>query len=157
MTATCPSTAITMSSLEMVDYINSMRQPGEAELRHADLLAKVPLVLGGVERNFSSYYIASNGKRNPLFNFPKREACLMAMSYSYDLQAKVFDRMTALEALIAAPAPTAYIPANYADALRLAASQQDELNAAHIQIAADAPIVAVSLAVVRRGGPTEKP
>lgn len=34
---------------------------------------------------------------------PKREACLMAMSYSYDIQAKVFDRM------IAEKSPTAYL------------------------------------------------
>jgi len=48
---------------------------------------KVPKVLGEeVARNFSHHYIASNGKENPCYRFPKREACLMAMSYSYDLQ-----------------------------------------------------------------------
>jgi hypothetical protein len=87
-----------MSSLEMVEYINANRQEEEAELTHADFLKKVPKVLGeAVAGNFSGYYVASNGKRNPCYHFPKREACLMAMSYSYDLQAKVFDKMTELE------------------------------------------------------------
>lgn len=71
-----------MTSLELVEFINGQRKDGEAELRHSDFLAKVPKVLGEVERNFSSYYTASNGKKNPCYRFPKREACLMAMSYS---------------------------------------------------------------------------
>lgn len=91
--------AVTMTSLELVEFINSQRGEGEAVLAHSDFLKKVPQVLGEtVAGNFSCYYKASNGKQNPMYNFPKREACLMAMSYSYDLQAKVFDRMTALEA-----------------------------------------------------------
>lgn len=88
---------VTMTSLELVDYINSQRGEGEAELRHSDFLAKVPNVLGGGERNFSSTYRDVQNKERPCYAFPKREACLMAMSYSYELQAKVFDRMTELE------------------------------------------------------------
>jgi len=88
---------VTMTSLELVEYINSQRKDGDAELRHADFLAKVPKVLGQDERNFSSVYLGGNGQERPCYRFPKREACLMAMSYSYELQAKVFDRMTALE------------------------------------------------------------
>lgn len=91
--------AVTMTSLELVEFINSQRGEGEAVLAHSDFLKKVPQVLGEtVAGNFSGYYKASNGKQNPMYALPKREACLMAMSYSYDLQAKVFDRMTELEA-----------------------------------------------------------
>lgn len=42
-------------------------------------------------------YKDSTGRDLPCYRFPKREACLMAMSYSYELQATVFDRMTELE------------------------------------------------------------
>ena len=118
---------VTMSSLELVDYINSQRGEGEAELRHSDFLAKVPNVLGGGERNFSSTYRDVQNKERPCYSFPKREACLMAMSYSYDLQAKVFDRMTALEQQ-AAQGFT--IPQTMPEALRLAAElaeQRDQL------------------------------
>lgn len=49
----------TMSSLELVDFINANRKEGEAELAHADFLKKVPKVLGEeVAGNFSGYYTA---------------------------------------------------------------------------------------------------
>ena len=110
---------ITMTSLELVDFINARRENGEATLAHSDFLKKVPLVLGPeVAGNFSCYYRASNGKQNPMYRLPKREACLMAMSYSYELQAAVFDKMTALEQKAAGQPP---IPKTLPEALRLAA------------------------------------
>ncbi|MFM8341893.1 MAG: hypothetical protein ACKN9F_06700 [Methylomonas sp.] len=75
-----------MTSLELVDFINANRKEGEAALAHSDFLKKVPKVLGEeVAGKFSGYYTATNGKQNPMYRFPKREACLMAMSYSYEL------------------------------------------------------------------------
>lgn len=92
------SFTVTMTSLELVDFINSQRKEDEALVRHADFMTKVPKVLGfEYSENFRSTYKASNGKENPCYRFPKRESCLMAMSYSYDLQAAVFDHMTNLE------------------------------------------------------------
>lgn len=90
---------LTVTSLELVEFINSQRGEGEAVLRHDDFMRKVPKVLGEEgARKFSDTYIHSqNGQTYQCYRFPKREACLMAMSYSYELQAKVFDRMTALE------------------------------------------------------------
>jgi phage antirepressor YoqD-like protein len=89
---------VTMTSLELVEFINSQRKNNEALVRHADFLVKVPKVLGeDTNEIFRSSYLAKNGENRPCYKFPKREACLMAMSYSYDIQAKVFDRMTALE------------------------------------------------------------
>jgi len=91
------SAVATMTSLEMVDFINSHRRAGEPELTHANFLAKVPKVLGETSNSFECDVADSYGRPRKAYCFPKREACLMAMSYSYDLQAKVFDRMTALE------------------------------------------------------------
>lgn len=94
------SIAVTMTSLEMIDFINSQRSEGDPILAHADFLKKVPKVLGeeGIGKFSDTYLHPQNGQKYPMYRFPKREACLMAMSYSYDLQAKVFDRMTELEA-----------------------------------------------------------
>lgn len=82
-----------MTSLELVEYINAVRKEdavragvpfqskGFAKLEHSGFLKKVLEVLGAqVAGKFSGYYTASNGKANPLYTFPKREACLMAMS-----------------------------------------------------------------------------
>jgi hypothetical protein len=115
-----------MTSLELVEFINADRKlraeeagaafpsKGFAELRHDDFLRKVPEVLSEEHaRNFSAMFpvVIGNGatRQSKGYRFPKREACLMAMSYSYELQAKVFDRMTVLEA---APSPTQAVPAS---------------------------------------------
>lgn len=58
-------------------------------------MAKVPEVLVDASPNFRGCYKGQNGKELPMYRFPKREACLMAMSYSYDLQAKVLDTVNA--------------------------------------------------------------
>ncbi|MCM5669618.1 ORF6N domain-containing protein [Pseudomonas aeruginosa] len=101
--------AATMTSLELVEFINQHRrqQAEEAgqsfpsddfpELLHKNFLAKVPEVLGERSADFSADLPDSYGRPRRGYRFPKREACLMAMSYSYDLQAAVFDHMTALE------------------------------------------------------------
>lgn len=100
----------TMTSLEMVDYINADRK-AKAEaagmkfpckqyrtLKHNDFLKKVPKVLGEEHSGkFFAQYKDSTGRELPCYRFPKREACLMAMSYSYELQAQIFDYMTELE------------------------------------------------------------
>ena len=98
---------VTMSSLELVDYINDSRKFDEkpVQRRHADFMAKVPKVLGlETSEKFRSSYLAGNGEHRPCYRFQKREACLMAMSYSYELQAQIFDRMTAMEEALKKPA-----------------------------------------------------
>ncbi|ALR75805.1 hypothetical protein [[Enterobacter] lignolyticus] len=100
----------TMSSLEMVDYINAERQLKAEEegmsfpckkyrkLRHDSFMAKVAKVLGETQSpKFFGDYIDGKGRAQSCYNFPKREACLMAMSYSYELQAKVYDYMEELD------------------------------------------------------------
>ncbi|MCQ9615906.1 hypothetical protein L1889_03660 [Paenalcaligenes niemegkensis] len=101
--------AVTMTSLELVDFINQHRkeaakQEGKPfpsderpQLTHANFLAKVPKVLGETSHSFECDLPDSYGRPRAGYRFPKREACLMAMSYSYDIQAAVFDRMTELE------------------------------------------------------------
>lgn len=91
--------SVTMTSLELVEMINLSREDDEAELKHNDFLKKVPKVLGeeGLGNFSQTYKHPQNGQEYPCYRFPKREACLMAMSYSYELQAKVYDRMTELE------------------------------------------------------------
>lgn len=99
--------AVTMTSLELVDFINGRRAEGDPVLDHADLLKKVPKVLGACAGNFSATYEVPGprgGFRSaPCYRFPKRETCLIAMSYSYELQAAVFDYMTELEQKLSSP------------------------------------------------------
>ena len=139
--------AITMTSLELVDFINSQRGEGEAELRHRDFTAKVPKVIGeGVCEIFRTPHTnPQNGQTYFIYAFPKREACLMAMSYSYDLQAKVFDRMTELEQAGRTQLPDFTNPVAaaraWADAVEKTQIQAIELAAQQAQLEAQRPAV----------------
>jgi phage antirepressor YoqD-like protein len=132
---------VTMSSIELVDYINSQRDDFEAELRHDHFMAKVPKVLGKDAPKFwgTSFYKGNGAamQERATYTFPKREACLMAMSYSYDLQAKVFDKMTALESGQAKPAALSTM-----DILTLAMESEKGRLEAVAQLALAAPKVA---------------
>jgi phage regulator Rha-like protein len=92
------TTEQTMSSVEIVALINNLREDSQAELRHDNFMSKVFKVLGEtVALNFQGYYVAENGKKNPCYNLPRREASLMVMSESYKIQAAVYDRWQELE------------------------------------------------------------
>ena len=135
---------VTMTSLELVEFINSQRKEGDAILTHADFLKKVPKVLGGGEGKFSDTYIhPQNGQTYPCYVFPKREACLMAMSYSYDLQAVVYDRMTELENQHS-------LPTNYIEALEQLLISKKSEQQANERLAIAAPKVSYFDAVVER-------
>lgn len=153
----------TMTSLELVDFINEDRREranarglpfpahGFAKLEHKDFLAKVPLVLGlETSEEFSADLPDSYGRTRRGYRFPKREACLMAMSYSYELQAKVFDRMTALEQVRHTPA----LP-NFADpvaAARAWADAKEGEQKAAAQLALAAPKVVYADAMTNADG-----
>lgn len=103
------TTPATMTSLEIVELINNERQTIEEitgkvqkTLLHKNFLLKTKEVLG---EDTSAKFLAhvkievGNGaeRLTPIYIFPKREATLMAMSYSPAISAAVYDRMTALE------------------------------------------------------------
>lgn len=88
----------------IVEVINAMRGPGKAELRHDNFMVKVAKHPGINERNFSGVYSDPKGEQRPCYYLPKREAELMVMSESLEVQTKVYDRLTVLEP--ATPAAT---------------------------------------------------
>ena len=133
---------VTMVSLELVDYINDSRKFDKkpVQLRHADFMAKVPKVLGWeLSEKFRSVYTDTTGRTLPCYRFPKREACLMAMSYSYELQAQVFDRMTAMEEALKKPAITLPDFTDPAEAAMAWAEQYKAKQLAEKQVAVLAP------------------
>jgi phage antirepressor YoqD-like protein len=94
----------TMTSLQLVDYINYLRKKDSpldyTELRHDDFMRKVPQVLKAAPINFGVVnYVVNQGatRERKIAIFEKREAMLMAMSYSYDIQAVVYDAWEAAE------------------------------------------------------------
>ena len=95
------TTTPTISSIELVEIINSMRGPDRAELLHKNFMAKIENHPGIKSAKFLAHVEISVGngatRKSKCYNLPKREAELMVMSESLEVQTKVYDRMTALE------------------------------------------------------------
>jgi hypothetical protein len=97
-----------MSSIELVSVINEMREYGQAELRHDNFMAKIEKHPGIDSPKFLGQYKDSTGRMLKCYHLPKRECELMVMSESLAVQARVYDKMTALEArAVTAPKPAA--------------------------------------------------
>jgi phage regulator Rha-like protein len=156
----------TMTSLEIVELINKERATlfanGEAkkytELKHNDFMKKAREVVGEGVGNFSqTYQHPQNGQDYPMFSFPKREATLMAMSYSPKISAAVYDAMTAAEARVQElekPAALA-LPnfSNPAEAARAWALQYEESLRLSTEVAQQAVIVTQQAVVIEEAKP----
>lgn len=136
----------TMSSLEIVDIINQHRRFNATidkpyiELRHDNFFSKVTSVIGSDNApKFLGTQSYGNNNTRLVYSFPKREACLMAMSYSYELQALVFDRMTELESQSLKPQLPDFT--NPAIAARAWADEVEAKQLAHKQLEIAAPKV----------------
>lgn len=68
---------------------------GESKDAHPNFMKKAEKVLGKDIVNFYDISKDAYGRDRKVLLLPEREACLMAMSYSYELQAAVFDAYTA--------------------------------------------------------------
>jgi phage antirepressor YoqD-like protein len=140
----------TMTSLQMVEYINALRKQDNdfTELLHKDFLRKVPLVLKGGERNFTLSYLSSQNKELPMYVFPKREAMLMAMSYSYDIQASVYDAWETAEKKLSGFS----VPTTFKEALLLAVEQQETIEQQHLALTVAQPKIEFHDSVVASEG-----
>lgn len=90
----------TMSSVDIVKLINSERkiEGNDKVLLHKQFLEKCSKVIGlELSQKFGSVYKDGSGKENRCLALPERESILMVMSYSYALQAKVYDAYKELE------------------------------------------------------------
>lgn len=137
------NTLPTMTSLEIVEFINNHRQANgnNTVLAHSDFMRKVPEVLGEEgSRNFSDTYTHPQNKQTyPCYVFQKREACLMAMSYSYDLQAEIYDRMTAMEQMVLQPK----LPSNFKEALQFLIEAEEQKEQLAFQVVQQQQVIEV--------------
>ena len=143
------STVVTMSSIELVDFINrERRHEANAQrtsdacfdpvtLRHSDFMTKLEKHPGIDSPKFSGQYKDSTGRTLKCYRLPKRECELMVMSESLLVQARLYDRLAKLEAKQAAPAALSTM-----DILQLAIESERGRLAAVEQLAIAAPKVA---------------
>ena len=93
----------TMSSVELVEIINSMRPDDAAQVRHSNLLAKIKRNPQIDEKKFASTYKDSTGRSLKCYHLPKREVImLLADSHPRALAAvaeRIGDMDTILDAI----------------------------------------------------------
>lgn len=82
-----------MVAIGIVDVINALRGPGKIEMAHKTFMEKVRNHPGINGQNFLHIYSDVLGRQKPCFYLPKREAELMVMSESLEVQTKVYDRL----------------------------------------------------------------
>jgi len=70
---------------------------GESKYYHTKFMKRAEKVLGKDMEKFLHIPKDSYGREMKILFLPEREACLMAMSYSYELQANVFDQWQSLK------------------------------------------------------------
>lgn len=64
---------------------------GRGKNDHSHFMAKAKKVLGEDLPKFRDISLDAYNREREILLLPEREACLMAMSYSYELQAWVYD------------------------------------------------------------------
>lgn len=97
MSDTLNPSDVTMTTLELTDFINNLR-PSAEPIRHDNMMRKVKAYFGEADRLISeAVYLAENGEQRKCYRLKKREAVLLAGTYEYKVAAAVYDRMTLLE------------------------------------------------------------
>ena len=91
-----------------------------------------------------STYTDRSGKSNPCYSLTKTECLYIATKFNDEARAKLVIRWEELERQNAQPS----IPQNFAEALRLAATQQEQLEAQRAELEAAAPKVAFANAML---------
>lgn len=91
-----------------------------------------------------STYTDRSGKSNPCYQLTKTECLYVATKFNDEARAKLVIRWEELERQNAQPS----IPQNFAEALRLAATQQEQLEAQRAELEAAAPKVAFANAML---------
>lgn len=113
------SQELTMSSREIADLTGK---------RHTHVLRDISKMLEGLDletKPFLGWLKDGKGELRKVYNLPKRECLVLVTGYNVKLRAAIIDRWRELEAKEQTPK----VPQTFADALRLAADQQELLEA----------------------------
>ncbi|WP_312478576.1 Rha family transcriptional regulator [Stutzerimonas nitrititolerans] len=132
--------AITMSSREIAELT------GKEHFNVIRDIRTVLEVLGKDAISFEGIYQDSRNRTQTEYLLPRREVEILLTGYSIPLRAKVIDRLHELEAAV----PQRAIPTSFAEALRLAASLEEENQALEASNARLLPHAQVGMAAGQR-------
>lgn len=119
---------LTMTSREIADLVGKEHKHVMRDIRV--MLGELNVDIEGYAQNWTD---PQNGQSYPMFQLPKRETLVLVSGYSVQMRAAIIDRWQQLESVA--------LPRSFAEALRLAAAQQDEIERQQAQIEAAKPAV----------------
>ena len=128
----------TISSIEISELINKS---------HADIMLDIRNLLdqGVAECNFAlGTYLDKNNQRRPCYNLTQKGCLILASGYDALLREKIINRWEELETK---EQPTNLLPQTFAEALRLAADQQEKIEQQQQLLSIQAPKVLFADAV----------
>lgn len=117
-----PITAQNASSAEI--KISSVEIAELCEKQHKNVIVDIRKMLAELKLNsadFSAQYQTKDGRMQPCFFLPKREALILVSGYRVDLRAKIIDRLNELESQ-----QQGDLPKSLPDALRRLADQVEQ-------------------------------
>jgi len=131
----------TMSSIELLALINTARaQFGESEVRRNDFHARVRDELDG--EHYESFVVPNgNGTTSEAYRLTMRQCMYVAMRESKGVRRKVQDKLE-----------QGALPQSFAQALRLAAEQQEQIELQQAALAAARPKVVYADAMLNAEG-----
>ncbi|AHG87350.1 bacteriophage antirepressor [Bibersteinia trehalosi USDA-ARS-USMARC-190] len=118
-----PITAQNASGAEV--KISSIEIAELCEKQHKNVIVDIRKMLAELKLNsadFSAQYQTKDGRMQPCFFLPKREALILVSGYRIDLRAKIIDRLDELE-----KRQRPKIPQSLPEALRFAAEQAEKV------------------------------
>lgn len=130
----------TMTSLQIAEVTGKMHKHVLEAIR---TMEPAWVKIAGTKFRLSEYTDKS-GKSNPCYQLTKTECLYVATKFNDEARAKLVIRWEELERQNAQPS----IPQNFAEALRLAATQQEQLEAQRAELEAAAPKVAFANAML---------
>jgi len=127
---------VTMSSREIADMTGKRHDNVMRVCREMKALGVTPQI-----EECRVINDLAGGREFTEFRLNKRDSHILMARLSPELTGRLVDRWMELEAAKSAPAPVMTLPQTFAEALRLAADQQDVITAQAEQLAAAAPAV----------------
>lgn len=135
------ATPLTMSSREIADLVDA---------RHNDVVATIERLFskGLLRSSRKSRREATGGRPIEVYDLCERDTHLVVAGYSDEHRARVIDRWQELERQRSLPA----VPQSFAQALRLAAEQQEQIEMQQAALAAARPKVVYADAMLNADG-----
>jgi phage antirepressor YoqD-like protein len=122
---------LTMTSREIAELTGKNHFDVKRDIQNVLLQANIDA------SKFAVIYLDSQNRNQSEYRLPKRECDLVVSGYSVKYRLAIIDRWHELEA----KQPTHILPQTFAEALRLAADQQETIQAQAAQIEAQKPAV----------------